>query len=379
MRQSLLLLTTVALLGGCAGSQKITPVNPGASPEARQLLEFLYSIRGRYTLTGQHNFISDPARYDSVVFEMTGKRPVVWGSDFSFNARGENVRDYHHCGPMNLTSPWGECLPNGKSTEELRQGLVEEIKARHAEGRIITLMWHCCFPAECNDCNGSSIWTWKGRPSQLVWDELTTEGTRLNRQWKAQMNTIVPYLEQLRDARIPILWRPYHEMNGVWFWWCGKPGENGFKKLWIMTYDYLTRVHGLNNLLWVWNTNAPRDKEGDEAGPYADYYPGSEYVDVLAADVYHRDYKQLHHDDLKALAGGKLIALGEVGQLPDPESYHNQPDWSWFMVWGYFINSQKTDDLDSAAAVRRIYDDPRTLTLDEIDFSDGTYRLRKQE
>lgn len=45
------------------------------------------------------------------------------------------------------------------------------------------------------------------------------------------------------------------------------------------------------------------------------------------------------------------------------------------MVWGYFINSQKTDDLDSAAAVRRIYDDPRTLTLDEIDFSDGTYRL----
>ena len=146
-----------------------------------------------------------------------------------------------------------------------------------------------------------------------------------------------------------------------------------------MTYDYLTRVHGLNNLLWVWNTNAPRDKEGDEAGPYADYYPGSEYVDVLAADVYHRDYKQSHHDDLKALAGGKLIALGEVGQLPDPESYHNQPDWSWFMVWGYFINSQKTDDLDSAAAVRRIYDDPRTLTLDEIDFSDGTYRLRKQE
>ena len=144
-----------------------------------------------------------------------------------------------------------------------------------------------------------------------------------------------------------------------------------------MTYDYLTRVHGLDNLLWVWNTNAPRDKQGDEAGPYADYYPGSEYVDILAADVYHRDYKQSHHDDLKALAGGKPIALGEVGQLPDPESYHNQPDWAWFMVWGYFINSQKSGKLDSVAAVRHIYDDPRTLTLDRIDFSDGTYRLRQ--
>ena len=371
-------LMAASLLGGCASDNlKISPVNPDASQEARQLLEFLYSIRGRYTLAGQHNFISDPGRYDSVVFAMTGKHPVVWGSDFSFNAQGDNVRDYHHCGPMNLTSPWGECLPNNKSTEELRQGLVEEIKARHAEGRIITLMWHCCFPAECNDCNGSSIWTWKNRPPQLVWEELTTEGTRLNLQWKAQMNTVIPYLRQLRDARIPILWRPYHEMNGVWFWWCAKPGENGFKKLWIMTYDYLTRVHGLDNLLWVWNTNAPRDKQGDEAGPYADYSPGSEYVDILGADVYHRDYKQSHHDDLKALAGGKPIALGEVGQLPDPESYHNQPDWTWFMVWGYFINSQKSGKLDSVAAVRHIYDDPRTLTLDRIDFSDGTYRLRQ--
>ena len=149
-------LMAASLLGGCASDNlKISPVNPDASQEARQLLEFLYSIRGRYTLAGQHNFISDPGRYDSVVFAMTGKHPVVWGSDFSFNAQGDNVRDYHHCGPMNLTSPWGECLPNNKSTEELRQGLVEEIKARHAEGRIITLMWHCCFPAECNDCNGS--------------------------------------------------------------------------------------------------------------------------------------------------------------------------------------------------------------------------------
>lgn len=188
---------------------------------------------------------------------------------------------------------------------------------------------------------------------------------------------MIPYLRQLQEARIPVLWRPYHEMNGVWFWWCNKPGEEGFAKLWRMTYDYFTRVHKLDNLLWVWNTNAPRDIPGDEAGPYADYFPGLEYVDVLAADVYKRDYRQSHHDELKALAGGKLIALGEVGQLPDPEAYRNQPDWSWFMVWGYFINSQQSGDLDSATAVRRIYNDPRTLTLDKIDFSDGTYKLKK--
>lgn len=292
MKRLITALMTAALLYGCtSGRRTVAPVNPEASPEARQLLEFLYSIRGKYTLAGQHNFISDPRRYDSVVYSVTGKRPVVWGSDFSFNALGGNIADYHHCGPMNLTSPWGECRINGLSTETLRQNLVDEIKQRHAEGRIITLMWHCCFPSECNDCDGASIWTWQNRPSNEVWKELTTEGTRLNTQWKKQMDTVIPYLEQLRDAGIPILWRPYHEMNGVWFWWCNKPGENGFKKLWIMTYNYFTKVHKLNNLLWVWNTNAPRDKKGDEAGPYADFYPGPEYVDVLAADVYHRDYK----------------------------------------------------------------------------------------
>ena len=143
MKRLITALMTAALLYGCtSGRRTVAPVNPEASPEARQLLEFLYSIRGKYTLAGQHNFISDPRRYDSVVYSVTGKRPVVWGSDFSFNALGGNIADYHHCGPMNLTSPWGECRINGLSTETLRQNLVDEIKQRHAEGRIITLMWH---------------------------------------------------------------------------------------------------------------------------------------------------------------------------------------------------------------------------------------------
>ena len=165
MKRLIIACATALLLYGCSSEGPVVaPVNPEASPEARQLLEFLHSLRGKYTLAGQHNFISDLSRYDSVVYSITGKRPAVWGSDFSFNALGENIAEYHHCGPMNLSSPWGECLLNGRSPEELRQNLVEEIKQRYAEGRIITLMWHCCFPSECNDCNGASIWTWQNRP-----------------------------------------------------------------------------------------------------------------------------------------------------------------------------------------------------------------------
>lgn len=78
MKRLITALMTAALLYGCtSGRRTVAPVNPEASPEARQLLEFLYSIRGKYTLAGQHNFISDPRRYDSVVYSVTGKRSVV--------------------------------------------------------------------------------------------------------------------------------------------------------------------------------------------------------------------------------------------------------------------------------------------------------------
>jgi mannan endo-1,4-beta-mannosidase len=205
------------------------------------------------------------------------------------------------------------------------------------------------------------------------------------------MDGVAACLKQLQDARIPVLWRPFHEMNGVWFWWCNKPGEDGFKKLWIAMYDYFTAHHKLNNLLWVWNTNAPRDKINDEAGPYADFFPGIAYVDVLAADVYNNDWKQSHHDQLVELGGGKLIALGEVGNAPTPEIYDNQPRWSWFMVWGYCVYDFAAMRADTAnaglplaqrrfptsnPAVETIYADPRSITLDDIVLEKQTYTLK---
>ncbi|MDR1258193.1 MAG: glycoside hydrolase family 26 protein [Tannerellaceae bacterium] len=361
--------------------QGFEPVNTKATPESRQLLDFLYSLQGKYTLTGQHNFVSDLPRYDNVVFSITGKYPVVWGGDFSFMAQGDSVYKYQHCGPMNLTTPFDSCAFNGRSITDLRQGLIDEVKRKYAEGRIITLMWHCCFPTGCDECDGADIWRLADRlPSQEEWDELVTDGTELNTLWKKQMDGVATYLKQLRDANIPVLWRPFHEMNGVWFWWCNKPGENGFKKLWIAMYEYFTNHHELNNLLWVWNTNAPRDIPGDEAGPYEDFFPGVDYVDVLAADVYRNDWKQSHHDDLLKIGGGKLITLGEVGNVPSAELYETQPSWSWFMVWGYCIyNFANRENRESNPAAKATYDDPRSITLDKIDFTGNTYKLKKTE
>jgi mannan endo-1,4-beta-mannosidase len=345
----------------CSKIREPQPVNPYADPEAKYLLEFLYSIRGKYTLAGQHNFVSSPGRYDGKVYEITGKQPALWGSDFSFMVAPDSAQKVHHCGPMNLSDPMDSLYFIGKSAGELRQGMIDEAKRQYLKGKIITLMWHGCFPASGDSCMGDEIWAFERKPSAAAMDSLVTEGTYLNQAWKKQADGIAFYLKQLQDAHIPVLWRPYHEMNGIWFWWCDQKENQGFIKLWRMMFTYFTHHHKLNNLLWVWDANAPRKTDGDEAWPYEPFYPGNEYVDVVAADVYHSDYQASHHDELVALGKGKPLALGEIGQVPADSAWTRQNQWTWFMVWGYFI-----DHYNKPEEVKVLYDNPRIITLDEL-------------
>lgn len=363
----------------CACTSHPAPVNPNSTPQARELLDFLYSISGKYTLSGEHNFASDLSRYDAEVLDMTGKWPALWGSDFSFHATGEDFGRYQHAGPLNISVPFERpCVQTGLTVADARQAIVDKAVQEWRRGRIVTLMWHCCDPRLSgggNECDGAGVWTMDAGPSDEEWDALCTPGTPLHQAWEREMDTVIPYLAQLQEAGVPVLWRPYHEMNGAWFWWGNKPGGNGFKRLWIMTYEYFTGK-GLNNLLWVWDANAPRVKENDDALPYELFYPGNEYVDVLAADIYAWDYKQSHHDELVALGGGKPVAMGEIGQLPREVSvFEEQPAWTWFMVWGYFVSGHRGDE-NHLALVRSIYDSPRVLTLDEIDFDGRRHRVR---
>lgn len=373
MKKLLLGILLIALTAayGAAQSKTHAPVNPHASREARNLLDFLYAVKGKYTLAGQHNFSMSGSKYDEMVHDITGKYPVVWGCDFSFNVFGENAHKFQHCGPMNLTDPLEPFAFNGLAPDKVRAQMIEEAISQYKKGHIITLMWHHCPPQYGDSCDGSKVWAMENRPTPAEWDSLVTEGTQANDQWKKQADGIAFYLKQLQKAKVPVMWRPYHEMNGVWFWWCNQKGEQGFPRLWKMMYHYFTDVHQLNNLIWVWNTNAPRDLKNDEAFAYELFFPGREYVDVLAADVYRQDYKQSHHDDLMKLAGGKLIALGEVGQVPTVEQLEAQPHWSWFMTWGYFISKyNKSED------VKAIYNHPAVLTLDEIIFKNGKWKIK---
>jgi len=318
------------LICGRLSAQDYKPVNPNATAGTKKILKLLYDIKGKYILSGQQNYNSDRNVFSDSAKNITGKYPAVWGSDF-----------------MN----WGD--------KDLGPQIVDEAIKKAKDGYIVTLMWHEGNPTQDPPYDFEK--NVKGKLTDAQWTELTTPGTALYNKWIGQIDVVAGYLKQLQDAGVTVLWRPYHEMNGVWFWWGNRKGENGINKLWKMMYDRYTNYHHLNNLLWVWGANAPRDIPYDEAYDYKDFYPGANYVDILGADVYHFDYEQKDYNDLLKLANGKPIALTETGELPNSKILSVQPQWTWFMVWTSWLWTDNTHD-----RVKEIYNLPQTLSHDEV-------------
>lgn len=144
------------------------------------------------------------------------------------------------------------------------------------------------------------------------------------------MEKIAGYLKLLRDALVPVIWRPLHEAAGGWFWW-GKNSES-FKRLWIQMFDYF-KDQGLNNLILVWTAET-----GDSY-----WYPRDEYVDVVGRDLYGKNavecaskFKTVTSD-----YGSKMVALSECGTYIDTlnklgllsEQWDAGARWLWFMPW----------------------------------------------
>ena len=85
------------------------------------------------------------------------------------------------------------------------------------------------------------------------WYDLITEGTALYDRWVAMMDDISQYLQYLKDQGVEVLFRPLHEMNQGCFWWGGRPGPSGTRRLYQITHDYLLHNKNLTNLIWTWN------------------------------------------------------------------------------------------------------------------------------
>lgn len=308
-------------------ARRYEPVNPNTTREARRLLEYVYSIRGKKIISGYMNFIHTTEKDARRVQEITGKLPALWGCDFI---------DYFHS------------AGNADS-------VIREAYKKYREGYIITLMFHQGRPKDDPPFDWKE--SYQGKLTDDEWQELITPGTPLNIRWQHQVDTVAGFLKKLQSLGVPILWRPYHESNGVWFWWGNRRGKNGSAKLYTMMFDRFVHHHQLNNLIWVWNANAPRQLLNDEAYAYEDFFPGLEYVDVLAADIYHHDYRQSHHDQLIELGQGKPIAMGEIGEAPTAEILSEQPMWTWFMMWAGAVDANNTPE-----RIVELYNNSRVIT-----------------
>ena len=170
------------------------------------------------------------------------------------------------------------------------------------------------------------------------------------------IDAISELLLQLQDLNIPILWRPLHEAEGGWFWW-GAKGPEAWVALYRLMFDRMTNHHGLNNLLWVWNSVDPS------------WYPGNDVVDIVSADIYADAGDHSAQEDifasLQSLTGDtKLVALGEVGNIPDPASTGGVADWAYWVTWnGDFI---KGEDYNPLEYKKEVFSAENILTRDEI-------------
>jgi mannan endo-1,4-beta-mannosidase len=312
------------------------PVNPDATSEARVLLSKIAEISGRFTLTGQQNFADDLSRHSDRVYDLTGKYPGIFGQDFGFSDGDEG-------------NSFGG-----------RPAMIDELGRQHRNGAVIALTWHA--PRPIDDEPLTYEHNVLGHMTDSEWNELLTPGTNLYSRWVKQVDVIAGYLRRLQAAGVPVLFRPYHEMNGKWFWWGGRPGKHGSAALYRQLYDRYVNVHRLNNVIWVWNVNSP----GEYAGPIADYYPGLQYMDVVSMDNYGR-FKRRYYEHTLALAGSKPIALAEVGAMPTVDVLARQPRWAYFMIWRGLA-----EEANSLQELQKIFNAPNVLNRGDIPFEAST-------
>ena len=107
------------------------------------------------------------------------------------------------------------------------------------------------------------------------------EGGEYNAQYNAYLDIIADYALKLQEANVPILFRPFHENSGGWFWWGTSTSADSYRAIWRYMVNYL-QAKGVHNLLYVYSPNGPIDSESD----YLSRYPGDAYVDVLGFDYY---------------------------------------------------------------------------------------------
>jgi len=262
---TLLLLLTVSSAGLAAPTTE--PANPNANAKARAILQYFHELSARKekrVLSGQFTDFGNGAKLQLMnqIHDLTGHWPALIGVDYADFGRGS------------LTFK----VPNQACIDYWRQG------------GLVTVSAHLYNPA---NPKGGGL-----RDKGVDLAALLAPGTDTHTRWLQELDLMAAGLQELKDAGVVVLWRPFHEMNGGWFWW-GAKDPDAFIQVWRHMFDYFTKTKGLDHLLWVYGPNHGQNT--------AKYYAGDRYVDLVGLDAY-TDFIDPEH----------IRGYAEVAALPKP-------------------------------------------------------------
>jgi mannan endo-1,4-beta-mannosidase len=220
--------------------------------------------------------------------------------------------------------------------------------------------------------------------------DVITNGHPANTNFNKELDSLALGFSQLQDSNVTVIFRPFHEMNGNWFWWGSKtstlPLNSDYTALWNYTFNYLTIVKGLHNILWCYAPSARESSVGNPAfKPELFYYPGDSLVDIIGLDIYNDTLDIPNYNSIVAL--NKPVGIAEFGPRKqtvqnNPNVYdytilinqirNKYPSLCYWISWNHFKNS--LNDWIYYSMVKQnntatLLNDPWVVNKNEIDYS----------
>jgi hypothetical protein len=295
------------------GACTVSPVNPNATTQARNLLCYLYSQFGNHVLSGQQETSwSNPANDITYYTTNIGKAPAILGGDYLY--------------------------PSGTSDRAI---------AYWNAGGITMIRYHMGAPPAAD--------SYANAMGSANLDNVVKPGTAENTSFNSKLDYVATEIRKLQTANVALLWAPFHEVqsNG-WFWWAKGTGPQ-YVALWRYMFTYLTTTKGLNNILWLLPFSG---------SPNSAYYPGKAFVDIAGPDTYATGQPfASNYTSARNVVGTSIpIALHETGTIPQPANmFPTAAPWLLFNVWAGFETSANT-----VATLRSAYASAFTVTRDEV-------------
>lgn len=310
MKKHFLTLLTVTLISSSCLSQKniystnLSLSDKKATAETKNLHKKLNTLSKKGFLFGHQDDLAYGVKWKyeagrSDVKDVVGDYPAIYGWDIAGLENDE---------PNNIDG-----VPFAK--------MIQFIMDANARGGISTISWHFDNPA-----TGKSAWDNTTNSLKTI-----LPGAENHKKYTSWLDKAAAFFLSLKDKNgksIPILFRPFHELTGGWFWWGkGNCTPEEFKTAWKFTLDYLQKK-GVHNLIYVYNTGSFSSEDD-----FLTNYPGDNYADMLSFDTYQNSndpngekfiaevqnqFKILNEISLKK---HKLMALAEAGYeaVPDPK------------------------------------------------------------